>query len=150
MCSTCLAQASLLWFMGLRQQDIRRLGRRDYMSLFGISASTLQARLQFLREEVCGLSVDGHDSVAAWRCGAFAVICAVLSCHKSASLMAADIAYIAVHAPDACGLFLCYLHGCDRALSPSVKTVWDCEGGPEHEPAAGAAAALAHRHDLHN
>ena len=46
------AQASLLWHLGLRQADIKRLGCREYMSLFGVSATTLQRRLRFLRDEV--------------------------------------------------------------------------------------------------
>lgn len=45
-------QATLLWHLGLRQTDIRLLVRREYMSMFAVSASTLQRRLRFLHDEV--------------------------------------------------------------------------------------------------
>ncbi|KAK9800893.1 hypothetical protein WJX73_007389 [Symbiochloris irregularis] len=45
------AKATLLWHLGLRQADIKQLMRREYMSMFAVSAPTLQRRLRFLRDE---------------------------------------------------------------------------------------------------
>ena len=51
---TRCTQASLLWYMGLSQTDIKRLASVEYMSIFNIRTTTLQSRLRFLRDQVRG------------------------------------------------------------------------------------------------
>ena len=171
-------QASLLWYMGLRQADMKRLRGREYMSVFGVNTATLQARLRFLRDEVLPPQpiVTGSHACLSAACNSIPcsvfwappdAICAhgkehfalsFFSAGKRAKMLRVLMSTALVPRPFT-GAAACMLARSSFAHPILKHTLFTCvatrtlhsmAGGLGHEAAAHTAAALARWHDIHN